>query len=324
MLWFKRYSQPDSTQWNKFVATSKNATFLFDRGYMDYHSHRFTDFSILCYDDDRLVALLPANIEGDTLQSHMGLTYGGLLTTPDTTVTQVLHLFAALQPWLYDQGIRHVVYKCIPAIYHRLPAEEDLYAMFRTTDARLCARDVGSVIPLPYALRWQRVRRRALNRAHEADITIRQSTDYAAFWQVLDQNLMSRYGVHPVHSLDEITLLAQRFPDNIRLYESVCQGEVVGGVVVYVTPQVIHAQYSSATPQGKALGAVDIIYDHIINHPDEAGLPRLRYFDFGRSTEQCGHVLNEPLIFYKEGFGGRALCWDWYEWNITSNNTIKI
>ena len=35
-------------------------------------------------------------------------------------------------------------------------------------------------------------------------------------------------------------------------------------------------------------------------------------FDFGVSTEQRGSYLNEGLIFQKEGFGGRAICYDTY------------
>jgi len=83
--------------------------------------------------------------------------------------------------------------------------------------------------------------------------------------------------------------------------------------VVYITKQVVHAQYSSATPVGKQLGAIDMLYDRIINHD----FSDYRYFDFGRSTENRGHYLNESLISQKEGFGARGMCWDWYEWNIT-------
>ena len=38
-----------------------------------------------------------------------------------------------------------------------------------------------------------------------------------------------------------------------------------------------------------------------------------KYFDFGTSNEDMGRYLNEGLIYQKEGFGGRAVCYDWYE-----------
>ena len=56
----RRYTAEDAELWNEFVASAKNATFLFHRDFMDYHSDRFTDFSVLVFKDDALYALLPA------------------------------------------------------------------------------------------------------------------------------------------------------------------------------------------------------------------------------------------------------------------------
>jgi predicted N-acyltransferase len=177
----------------------------------------------------------------------------------------------------------------------------------------MVARDYSTCIFLQAGLRWERVRRRGVRRAIEAGLTVERSDDYAAFWQVLDDNLMTKYGVKPVHTLPEISLLRQRFPENIVLYQAVRNGEVLGGVVLYNTDRVVHAQYSSATPEGKRLGAMDLLYDQIMHH-DYAAYP---YFDFGRSTEHPdGSGLNEQLVFQKEGFGARGLCYDIYEWEL--------
>ena len=45
--------------------------------------------------------------------------------------------------------------------------------------------------------------------------------------------------------------------------------------------------------------------------------PAVEYLDFGISTEQDGKWLNEGLIFQKEGFGGRAVCYDQYALRLT-------
>lgn len=308
-----RYTAERCDEWNSFVAQSRNGTFLFDRRYMDYHSDRFLDHSVMFYQNGRLLAVLPAHIAGDVFCSHKGLTYGGLLMSAQLTVVQTLALFRELNDYLRTMGIRRVVYKCIPWIYHRLSAEEDLYALYHECHARVVARDYSTNIFLQGGLRWERVRRRGVVRAQRAGITVEHSDDYAAFWQVLTDNLNSKYGVNPVHSLAEITLLQQRFPQNIVLYQGVLDGKVLGGVVLYVTDRVVHAQYSSATPEGKQLGVMDLLYDQIMHH-DYAVYP---YFDFGRSTENAdGSGLNESLVFQKEGFGARGLCYDIYEWTL--------
>ncbi len=328
-----RYTAAHETEWNAFVGRSKNGTFLIDRRYMDYHADRFTDHSLLFYRDDGLYALLPADISSDgTLHSHRGLTYGGLMMTTETTADDIVTLFKELNVWLYQHGIVRVVYKSIPWIYHAYPAEEDAYALFCICQARLTGRDIASVIPLDRPLKWARDRRYGANKATKNGITIacdsvlsadelppadRLSPDdvrlYKSFWNVLEGNLGSKYGARPVHTVDEMLLLKSRFPGNIRLYVAVKDGEVVAGTVLYITRETAHAQYISASPDGKRLRAIDAIYDAILN----GSLSGVRFFDFGKSTEEHGLVLNAPLIYQKEGFGGRGVCYDTYEWDVT-------
>ena len=306
------YTPDRKDEWNTFVAGSKNGTFLFNRDYMDYHSDRFEDFSLMFYLQGRLYGLMPANKKGDIFQSHMGLTYGGLIMDAKTTAAATVQLFHELNDYLRAEGFRHVLYKCIPWIYHQMAAEEDLYAMVRTCDVRLQERDLGTAIIQRNTIRWERVRRRALKRAQEAGMTVERSTDYAGFWQVLNDNLKLKYDSKPVHTLSEISLLASRFPENIVLYLARLGDEILAGMVLYVSKQVARAQYSSATPLGKQLGAIDILYDRIIHH-DYANLP---YFEFGTSAMADSNVINESLIFQKEGFGGRGICFDRYEWDL--------
>lgn len=315
MFEIRRYVPEYADEWNQFVAESKNGVFLFDRRYMDYHSDRFCDHSLMFYSDGRLLAVLPAHQSGDTLCSHNGLTYGGLVMSHRLTVVQTMHLFREMNEYLRSQGIRHVSYKAIPWIYHRLSAEEDLYALYHECHARIVARDFATNIYLSAGLRWERVRRRGIVRARNAGVVVERSDHYEAFWQVLADNLMNKYGVKPVHSLQEIELLHGRFPQNIQLYQAVREGKVLGGVVLYISSQVVHAQYSSASPEGKKLGVIDLLYDQIFK--DYRDYP---YFDFGRSTEHPdGSGLNENLVFQKEGYGGRGLCYDIYEWDIKSD-----
>lgn len=312
MFDIRRYTPGEKATWDAFVAQSKNGTFLFFRDYMDYHANRFEDHSLLFYCDGRLYGLMPANRKGDVFQTHAGLTYGGLVMDAKTTAATTVHLFSELNDYLRGEGFQHVLYKCIPWMYHQLAAEEDLYAIARTCNARLQERDLGTVIIQRNTIRWERIRRRALKRAQEAGIVVERSNDMAGFWQVLCDNLKRTYDSKPVHTLDEIELLHARFPENIVLYVAKKKSEILAGVVLYVSTQVARAQYSSATPEGKQLGAIDIIYDRIICH-DYVHLP---YFEFGTSAQADSNAINETLVFQKEGFGGRGICFDRYEWDL--------
>lgn len=299
-------------EWNEFVAKSKNGTFLFDRRFMDYHADRFQDYSLMFYDNDRLLAVMPAHVDGDTLVSHGGLTYGGLVMGQGIKAAQVCELFCELNGCLSCHGFRRVVYKAVPWIYHQQPAEEDLYALTSVCHARLIIRDISSVIIGDRKMHFSGSRKDGIRKARRQSLIVKESEDFAAFWQILNENLTGKYGVRPVHSAAELELLHSRFPDKIKLY-MVLDGEMpVGGTVLFLTPQVLHVQYISATPEGKACGAIDLLFYHLINMV----YSNYRYIDFGKSTSSDSADLNENLIFQKEGFGARAVCYDTYEWTL--------
>ena len=312
MYTIKRYTPADQQIWDRYVAKARNATFLFYRGYMDYHADRFQDHSLLFFVGNHLHSILPANIVGDTLYSHQGLTYGGLVMSIDVTAADVIQLFRELNDWLRQTGIRRVVYKPVPWVYHQYASEEDLYPLFWICQARVVSRDIGTVIFMQQHLRWRKDRRRHLKVAHEQNIVVKRDNNFRAFWPVLEGNLSSRHRVKPVHTVEEMELLYSRFPQNIVQYNAYQGDEVLAGLTFYLSPQVLHGQYCSSTPKGKQIGAVDAIYEKAMyeDYPDYT------YLDFGRSTEGDGSVINNGLIAQKEGFGGRAICYDTYEWKI--------
>lgn len=260
----------------------------------------------------QLYALLPANADGDTLFSHKGLTYGGLLMNDRATAADIVQVFRLLNDFLRVEGFRRVVYKPTPWIYHSQPSEEDLYAIAEVCGATLCARGLSSTVTREHRNAWYRIRTTGARRAQMAGVVIEASDDYASFWRILTDNLHNRYGLKPVHTVEEMCLLCQRFPENIHLYVAKVGTEVVAGTVLYVTDRVVHSQYIAANVRGKEMHALDLLFEVVIRQVLETH----PFFDFGISTEERGTYLNEQLVYQKEGFGGRGLCYDWYEWNL--------
>ena len=307
-----RYTPDRHDEWNLFVAQSKNGTFLFDRRYMDYHQDRFEDYSLMFYLDGKLYALLPANSEDTVLWSHRGLTYGGLITDEHVTAARTRQLFIELNDFLKQQGFLRVIYKSVPHIFHRLPSEEDLYVLTSVCNARIIDRSISSTVVLSQPVKWHRDRKYGINKAFRHGVRVSESGDWQGFWRVLEFNLKHKYDARPVHTFQEITLLHSRFPDHIRLFTATKDGQVLGGTVIYVTSEVIHTQYISAGMEGKQLRVIDALFDYLLHDCEW----NAHYFDFGTSNEDDGRVLVEPLIYQKEGFGGRGICYDWYEWRL--------
>lgn len=312
MIIVKRYTPEYKTVWDEFIGISKNGTFMLNRNYMDYHSDRFTDYSLMFYDEDRLVAVMPASLHGDEVRSHGGLTYGGIISDYKMTVQKMLELFESLRVFLKNNEIKRLVYKCVPAVYHLYPADEDLYALFRN-GARLFRRDVSTAVFLPEKIKFSELRRRGIKKALKNNLVVRQTEDFDDYISLLSAVLAEHHGVKPVHSAEELKLLASRFPDVIKLFAAYDnENKMMAGVVIFDTPQVVHAQYIANSNAGRDVGALDLVMDYLINEYS-AGK---KYFDFGISTENAGLYLNNGLISQKEMFGGRAVVYDFYEWDL--------
>ncbi len=308
----ERYHSGRKAEWDRFAGDSRNATFLLLRDYMDYHSDRFADCSLMIRrgSDGKLMALLPASRHGLEVRSHGGLTYGGLIMpyAGDFTAATAIGVMEAILRHYAADGAESLVYKPIPHIYHRYPAEEDLYAIFRCGGA-LSECNVASVIDLSRPVRFNNGSRCHMRKCLAGGVTVGEEAGLHDFWQVLGELLRSRYGTEPVHSLDEMRLLQGRFPGRIRCFGArSADGELLGGVVLYFCGETVHSQYTAATAAGKRLGVLALVYDHVMRH--ECGAAR--YFDFGTCNEDHGLYLNEGLIQQKNGMGGRAVVYPTY------------
>lgn len=275
---------------------------------MEYHSDRFEDSSLMFFENDKLVALMPANLAQGNLVSHGGLTFGGVLVDDRMTINLMLGIFERLSEFLMERRCSKLIYKPVPHIYHKIPAEEDLYALF-VRGACLVRRDLSSTMDLRHRLPYAKGRKWSINKARKVGLTVERSLDFDAFMAIEEYVLHKYHGTKPVHSAAEIQLLAERFPENIRLFGAFQAERMLAGVIVYADGQVAHTQYISATDEGREFGAADLVLDHLIRevYADRA------YFDFGISTEQSGRFLNAGLALYKENFGGRSIAYDWYE-----------
>lgn len=293
--------------WDSFVTNSKNGTFLHQRDFIEYHGKRFNDHSLLFYSEDRLIALLPGHISDHIYYSHNGLTYGGLIMSYNTRSAEVLKIFEYLTVTFRHQGIKKIIYKPVPHIYHKYPSEEDLYALFRYK-ATISARTISSTIELRNRLEYSVQRKRGVKSAIKNNLRIEEETDFSLFWQVLENNLRNKYNANPVHSLDEIMYLKSKFQNNIHLFTAMdSSNQLLGGCLIFEMSNLIHVQYNAATVEGQKCGAIDLLIDHILctySHKD--------YFDYGISTEDNGHYINNKLIHQKEGFGARATIYDTY------------
>lgn len=305
-----RYESGQEAAWNTFAAAARNGLFLFDRRFMEYHAHRFTDHSLIFLDDaDKIIGLMPANIENNILWSHQYLTFGGIITGTNVKMPAILNMFTLLRAHMRQNSITKLYYKAVPHIYHRYPAEEDLYALFCNNASLIKVEATTSVLleaPAPYS----KGKKYGIKKACRCGLHVKESLDYKTYITLLTEVLKTRHNAVPVHTADELLLLRSRFPDNIRLFTAMLNGKMLAGAVVFLYGTTAHTQYLMNTDEGKQCGALDLVIDHLLQFFGNAGY---RYLDFGRSSANNAKELNLGLISQKENFGARSIVQQTFE-----------
>lgn len=304
-----RYEKSYLNLWNDFVKLSKNGTFLFHRDFMEYHRDRFEDFSLLIFQNDKLIAVFPAHRKDNSIYSHWGLTYGGLVYSEKTKLAEVITAFGAVLEFLHNDSFDRLFVKLIPAIYCKYPSDEFSYALF-LADAKLFRKDSLCIIDQENRLNFTKTRKESIRRGPKNGLVIKEEAEFDLFWnEILIPNLYNKHDVKPVHTAAEIQILHAKFPDNIRHFNVYHNGKIVAGTTVFITDTVAHPQYISGNKDKNELGSLDYLYDYLIN----TVFSDKRFFDFGISNEDQGKKLNTGLVFWKESFGARTQVQDFYE-----------
>ena len=308
------YQPQDFTLWNTFISVAKNATFLFHRNFMEYHSDRFEDYSLIVLDGEKVVAVLPANRVGDSVYSHQGLTYGGLILNQKAKLSNVISIFKSVLQFLNENSIDKLIVKTMPDFYLDYFSEELEYCLF-IVQAKLIRRDALSVIDLTKPYFISKTRRESIRRGEKNDLIIKEELNFNLFWnEILIPNLNTKHQVKPVHTVEEIIELQQKFPSNIRHFNVYYNEKIVAGTTVFCTNKVAHPQYISGNSDKNELGSLDYLYHHLITevYKDK------NFFDFGISNEAQGTKINEGLLFWKESFDAKTVVQNFYE--IETNN----
>lgn len=309
----QKYKKSDREDWNNFLPNCKNFHFMFHRDFIEYHSDRFHDFSLIVKDsNNHIIALLPGNIDDETFYSHQGLSFGGYLINNSIKTIELIEIFEETKKFLKENKIKRIIYKCMPIIYHQYPAQEELYILFKN-DAQLYRRDISSSIYLDKTYKYSKSRKWGITRANKEGVICVEIKQPSKIWNIIRNVLYERYNTQPVHNEYEIDYLKEKFPNNIKAFAAIKDNNVISAAITFENINVVHTQYLANTDVGKKLYALDMLIDFIIKKSSEYA----NIFDFGISTENNGHYLNTGLLNQKESFGARAIVHDFYSIELT-------
>jgi hypothetical protein len=312
MMLVRAFMYEDAGQWDAFCDDAYAATFLHTRRFLSYHGDRFLDRSLIVENDGRWLGIFPAAqhpCDEACIVSHPGITYGGLLHAGRLSGQSMIEAMECVRSHYRNLGYKQLIYKVVPDIYHRAPAQDDLYALFRLGAQRIRC-DLSCTIDLANRRPPSERRRRGWKKANKVVTLSNDPTMLGELWTVIAQNLAREHDAQPVHSLDELAFLMNSFPEQICIRYAMVEGRVEAGVLLFNTAAAWHAQYIAASERAYEVSALDAVFESAI---EAARLASVRYFDFGISTEDGGRILNGGLYRFKSEFGGGGTVHEFYK-----------
>lgn len=309
----KKYHKNDYEIWNAFIEQAKNATFLFHRDFMEYHKNRFEDFSLLVYHDEKLVSILPANKVGNSVYSHQGLTYGGLVYSNKVKGEKVEAILDAVLSFLKQNLFETFYYKPIPGFYFPEGNNETDFFLFKR-GAVVDRKEMNLAVNLELPLQISKSKLKHFRRIEDLDLDIFEEEDFAPFWdEILAPRLLEKFNAKPVHTKEEIALLKQKFPENIRQYSVYQNDEIIAGITIFETENVVKSQYGATSKKGEEFRALDFLFINLIEKYKRKGK---RFFDMGIVNEENESGYHAGLLKQKEELGCTVYNQDFYKINL--------
>lgn len=304
-----RYTEEYNKVWDEFVEQSKNGTIFHSRRFLSYHpTDKFNDSSLIFKKKDAVVAVLPAAfvIEKDLkiLKSHPGASYGGPVLSDKVTLKLMIEIVDGLLEYAHDIEIDRIEMRIAPRVYQRYPSEElDYVLTYKGFD--VTATELSSAVSLDNGKITSRFRSdtlRSAKKAKKQGIEVRESKDWMEYWPLLYKNLMERHKAAPTHTMAEIQLLSELFPDKVRLFAAYYEDKLVAGTMVFVcNSKACHTFYIAQDYDYQRIRPINLLFHDLLSQLQQEGF---KYLNFGISTEAGGTIINPGLFRFKEGFGG--------------------
>jgi len=307
MITVKRFNN-NSSAWDNFVSSANNGTLFHTRRFLNYHHEgRFNDHSLEFYKKGKLVGVFPAALieSGDQRQlvSHPGASVGSFVVPEDLAFADALEMVEQLVDYSKRENLDGIKLTQPPTIYSKRLSHYIDFAL-QKNGFLYAKREISSILFLEKSIdenlsKFKSTHRTAVRKAEKSGVVVKETDDFASFYEILKKNLSIRHDVKPTHSLDELLHLKELFPDKINLFGAYIEGEMVAGVVNFIaTENVVLAFYISHNEDFQEVRPINLLFYKIF---EWAIQKKYSVFDFGIFT-----VNEEPnlgLARFKENFG---------------------
>ena len=292
--------------WDKYIHQSNNGTIFHLRKFLSYHQERnFNDCSLLFYQKEKIQALLTAAIINNKLYSHPGASFGGFVYNKIS-----FEIAQKMIDLLINYSIRNKIKEITiippPFIYYKSYNEAMEYCLYNQ-GFKIEEYYISSFVDLKTNIidqihnRKKRYIKKIIN-----TVQIKESHELEKFYPILLDNKL-RHKTKPTHTLEELQILMNLFPNQIKLFLSYYNNKIIGGALNFVTNQntcILFYNMIDYEYKDLQIGSLQI-YESL----KWAQNQNLDYLDIGVSQlyKKNKIIPHTSLINFKEQFGAQAM-----------------
>ena len=231
-----RYSKQNKVVWDNFVENSNNGTIFHLRKFLAYHKDRkFEDCSLIFRDKNQIQTVFSGAIIDNCLYSHPGASFGGFVYN-NLSFKDAKLIIENLIHYAMNLQLSEIVIIPPPFVYYKTYNETMEYCL-HISGIQVSEYYISSFVNVKNnLLKQMHSRKRRYIKKMADEIIIKESKNLDAFYPILIDNKL-KHNAPPTHSLKELKLLMDTFPNDIILLLSYKNNVVIGGSLIFVTNQ---------------------------------------------------------------------------------------
>tara|TARA_Y100001970_G_scaffold63393_1_gene81183 strand:+ start:6002 stop:6952 length:951 start_codon:yes stop_codon:yes gene_type:complete len=292
--------------WNDFILHSNNGTIFHLRNFLSYHRERtFNDCSFIFYNKKNIEAVFTGAILDECLYSHPGASFGGFVYN-ELSFPYANQIVDALIIEAKKLKLKEIVIIPPPFIYYKKYNETMEYCLYSKGFDNI-EYYISSFVNLETNLMNQMSdRKKRYIKKFEKEIQIKLSNDIDSFYPILINNKL-KHKATPTHTLEELKILMEKFPNKIKLLLTSKDNQIIGGSLNFITNDdscILFYNMINYDYQHLQIASIQI-YESL----KWAKKNNLKFLDIGVSQIYKNNqiVPHESLINFKEQFGAQAM-----------------
>jgi len=299
-----------SNNFDEFIFDKNQQTVFSSKVFLSYHYEKFNTKVIIFTYEYEVVAFLPISEDFNSIISHPGSTYGGVVQLKRLSEKMLEVLIEDFLDFLKKKKIKTYEFRLPPKIFTSNSIDqinerivEDCNINFAEEESyvKLKSKNFETLNTSNFAKGHKSEIKWFLNNNDDYFIkTLRDNQEIDQFYKILENNL-DKFNKKPTHKIHELLFLIEKLPDYIIIKSLIKNEKILASIVNFIlNDSTVHTFYSSFNygVVGNK-GALKYLYWELLKEYSRNGF---EYFNFG-IDQHYGEEKNKSLRYFKNGFG---------------------